>query len=701
MLPAVYARAVQSTALRLSLALALAGCATGGEQTASGNLPAFHQQRMAQQMGSANRLAAESAAVQVAGNSAATTYTDAEQPLLKQGRIILRRTEEAVPPPSAEETEARLRRLASSMAAEAVAAREDEILARASASAGATADAYKAYAQQVAQQTARETVTQASPEVQQAIRQMANQAILERDQPVEYAVRKIVEARLTEAANDPVQQAISKMADDVASARTENLAKTLTASQQAELESLKAETARQLALLQQAQGITAAQAKEDARLQAEAAKLAVTETVAQRIAAAANNLENQQTTQLAQLRQEQGALEARLQQTQTVAAAQAKEDARLQTEAVKLQANQQIAALDAKYENRLRLQSEQAEQIAKALRDYTTEQFNKVAADTSASLAVLAVRNETSTTMLREATAQRLEQIREGAEKQALEIATQKADEVATRVAMLAEKTQAQMLSPEQVKTIADTTLLEASPSIKALALQTLGESEGYIKTVARGAVTDGDPAMQEALANAAKQAVVKDDRIVFAIKKVVDERLKEASFETAAANARNGGEARTLIGPDGKPTVIEGGDVVVDADKLKIGALREPGKNSTAYERQLASSGAQPSIMGARQRADWIDLKKYRVVLHEDATPLESLMAGVLKRAEPYTGPWQLKWKISDENQDILQEKFSLDAETTFEEFVGYLANYMVNYRGIKLSFNLFESERVLVISD
>ena len=39
----------------------------------------------------------------------------------------------------------------------------------------------------------------------------------------------------------------------------------------------------------------------------------------------------------------------------------------------------------------------------------------------------------------------------------------------------------------------------------------------------------------------------------------------------------------------------------------------------------------------------------------------------------------------------DILQEKFSLDAETTFEEFVNYLASYMVNERGVKLSFSLF----------
>jgi hypothetical protein len=75
--------------------------------------------------------------------------------------------------------------------------------------------------------------------------------------------------------------------------------------------------------------------------------------------------------------------------------------------------------------------------------------------------------------------------------------------------------------------------------------------------------------------------------------------------------------------------------------------------------------------------------------------------MNEVMTRAEPFTGPWKIKWKISDENKDILSTKFSLDTETSFDEFVSYLAQYLVNDRGVKITFSLFDRDRVIVISD
>jgi hypothetical protein len=76
-------------------------------------------------------------------------------------------------------------------------------------------------------------------------------------------------------------------------------------------------------------------------------------------------------------------------------------------------------------------------------------------------------------------------------------------------------------------------------------------------------------------------------------------------------------------------------------------------------------------------------------------------MLEKIIARAEPFTGPWEVRWKLKPENQDLMTEKFSLDAETTFAEFVSYLAQYLLNDRGVKLSFALFDRERVVLVSD
>ena len=88
-------------------------------------------------------------------------------------------------------------------------------------------------------------------------------------------------------------------------------------------------------------------------------------------------------------------------------------------------------------------------------------------------------------------------------------------------------------------------------------------------------------------------------------------------------------------------------------------------------------------------------------MVVHVENKKLEDILKDLLTKAEPYVGPWEIKWKLKKGNMDILRERFSLDAETTFETFASYLSSYVSRYRGFGLSFNLFEAERVLVITD
>lgn len=284
------------------------------------------------------------------------------------------------------------------------------------------------------------------------------------------------------------------------------------------------------------------------------------------------------------------------------------------------------------------------------------------------------------------------------AQRKAEEVAGQKADEVAQRKALevaqqvvdqspvaLNEKRMRQLAQQEARQAVA-----EAQPGIRALAMQSVQDSKDYIGTVARGAVRDGDPAMSEALSAAARKVIATDGGVAFAIRKVVEEQLRKGD---AAAS--------TSVGM----TVLKSDETQINAASLGIGDLKTPyGLNPQTAGQTAEVSGSmtlEPNEAGAAGRRPRLDLRKYRVVMHADDLTLQQMMEQVINQAAPFTGRWTVKWKVSGENTDILAERFSLDAETTFDNFVNYLSQYMVNERGVKMSFSLFDTERIIVISD
>jgi hypothetical protein len=234
-------------------------------------------------------------------------------------------------------------------------------------------------------------------------------------------------------------------------------------------------------------------------------------------------------------------------------------------------------------------------------------------------------------------------------------------------------------VSDEEIRAVAEAALSDASDTIRVLALQTLAESDGYIRTVARQAVQEEDPAMQAALTAAARQVILdEDNKVAFAIRQVVESTVDE-KLEEKQLVARAG-----TIGHDG---VIDGSESLDSAD-LQVASLKEPGAEKVVLHRP-------------KHREDWINVRRYHVIVHEDNKTLDQMLREILAQAEPFVGPWELKWKLSKENEDIKLQRFSLDAETTFEEFANYLAQYMFNTRGVPVTFNLFDGERVMVISD
>ena len=96
-----------------------------------------------------------------------------------------------------------------------------------------------------------------------------------------------------------------------------------------------------------------------------------------------------------------------------------------------------------------------------------------------------------------------------------------------------------------------------------------------------------------------------------------------------------------------------------------------------------------------------WQNIREAQVRVHAENRPFQGLIEDVVDELEPRVGPWRVQWKLTRENRDLLTERFSLNTETTFEQFISSVASFILNYRGLELNFSLFEKDRVLVISD
>lgn len=94
-----------------------------------------------------------------------------------------------------------------------------------------------------------------------------------------------------------------------------------------------------------------------------------------------------------------------------------------------------------------------------------------------------------------------------------------------------------------------------------------------------------------------------------------------------------------------------------------------------------------------------WVNLGSVNVVASFENQSLQEIVERVVRDVEVYTGPWKVEWRIDAGDRDILTERFSLNVETTFDEFASYLSDYILNHRGFGLEFQQYKTERILVI--
>lgn len=98
---------------------------------------------------------------------------------------------------------------------------------------------------------------------------------------------------------------------------------------------------------------------------------------------------------------------------------------------------------------------------------------------------------------------------------------------------------------------------------------------------------------------------------------------------------------------------------------------------------------------------SQWVALEDSPIALHVENEKFEDLILRALNNAAINSGPWNLKWKLKRENENLLYTKFSLDAEVKFGEFLNNVKSYVINYNGVRLYFRVFKEKRVLIVSD
>jgi hypothetical protein len=93
--------------------------------------------------------------------------------------------------------------------------------------------------------------------------------------------------------------------------------------------------------------------------------------------------------------------------------------------------------------------------------------------------------------------------------------------------------------------------------------------------------------------------------------------------------------------------------------------------------------------------------LESVRLALDMQNVTLKQAVDQIVQGAASKVGPWSVRWQLAEENRYLLDELMNITAETTFDEFLAYMTEKVVNMSGVKLSTKVFNIGRVIVISD
>lgn len=101
------------------------------------------------------------------------------------------------------------------------------------------------------------------------------------------------------------------------------------------------------------------------------------------------------------------------------------------------------------------------------------------------------------------------------------------------------------------------------------------------------------------------------------------------------------------------------------------------------------------------RATTDVATLEAAQLTLHERDRPLKEIIGAILTDLEPQVGKWELQWELDAENLKIPDERWTVAAESTFNEFLRYVVEKVYDLHGVKLSFKVFDRTRLIVVTD
>ncbi len=95
------------------------------------------------------------------------------------------------------------------------------------------------------------------------------------------------------------------------------------------------------------------------------------------------------------------------------------------------------------------------------------------------------------------------------------------------------------------------------------------------------------------------------------------------------------------------------------------------------------------------------LPLGRVLLAIDVEQMTIEDIVNLIMREAAPASGPWQVRWRLKPENSFILDEKVNLTAETTMNQFLGYMVEHINNLTGVKLFVTQFEQSRLIILSD
>lgn len=109
------------------------------------------------------------------------------------------------------------------------------------------------------------------------------------------------------------------------------------------------------------------------------------------------------------------------------------------------------------------------------------------------------------------------------------------------------------------------------------------------------------------------------------------------------------------------------------------------------------------PQVEKTRQytQPENIALEDVELVLDVENITLKEVVKRITQQAEPYSGPWQVKWRLQPENTNLMNERVNLTAQAKFGEFVSLLTEKVKNLTGTQLFVTAFNGSRVLLVTD